>query len=62
MKFTKENLLQFEKEYWAGDYPSQRYGQAASNYFEFSEEDCPGLFYSEDAGDAIWLLWSKLHV
>ena len=73
MKFiTPEYLSSFEKDYWAGKYPSQRFGQALVNslvretqsYWVTFQQDNPEIeneiYYSNDIYWVKKLLWENV--
>lgn len=69
---TPEYLSQFERDYWAGKYPGQRFGQALVNslcretlyYWITFQEENPEIeneiFYSNDIFWVKKLLWEHV--
>lgn len=49
-----EDMKEFEKEYFSGKFPNQRYGQAFCNKFNI---DSQALFYDEDMRRAKIIIW-----
>jgi len=49
-----EKVQEFEREYFAGKFSHQRYGQAFCNNFNLT---CPELFYEEDTRTAKVKAW-----
>lgn len=68
---TPGQLFAFERDYWAGKYPGQRFGQAFRNSLTDSQWDkfnswamthkdieCE-IFYSEDTRKVVKLIWEN---
>lgn len=51
---TIEQAQDFDKQFFEGKFPYQRYGQAFCNFFNIT---CPELFYEENQKTAIFHAW-----
>lgn len=51
---TIEQAQDFDKQFFDGKFPYQRYGQAFCNFFNIT---CPELFYEENQKTAIFHAW-----
>lgn len=60
MELTQENLLKFERDFFAGEYKHLRFGQAASNLFYLFGNQASFLFYEEDIEKCRQILWNIL--
>jgi len=56
MELTLKNMYEFSLKYFKGDFPYQRYGQAACNYFYLLGEKYSDIFYEEDSKKASQML------
>lgn len=62
MEFTRENLLNFEAEFYKKDskFKYQRYGQALNNVFDFDKKYHDSLFYEPDDNFARKTAWQAV--
>lgn len=53
-KIKVDKLREFERDFFSGKFPNQRYGQAFCNHFDIKS---PEIFYEEDYKSAKMKIW-----